>query len=102
MSLLLSYARGAHRGSLRYDRFSVDDLDSTPDDPNEEEGDAWTGAWLFAPPARFLRWLPAGTVRLVGEILRVESRRPAREIFGEPESLTENQIQIALQWRFPG
>ncbi len=45
--------------------------------------------------------LPAGAIRLVGEILHVESRRPARELFGDPASLTENQVQVALQWRFP-
>jgi hypothetical protein len=101
-SLLVSFARGAHRGSLRYDRFSVDDLDATPDDPNDEEGDAWTATWFFSPPPRWVGWLPAGALRLVAELLRVESRREARAIFGEPPSSDETQLQLALQWRLPG
>ena len=100
-SLLVSFGRGPHRGSVRYDRFSVDDRDTNPSDPNDEEGDAWTGAWFYAPPASWSGWLPAGALRLVGEILVVDSRRPAREIFGDAARESESQLQVAVQWRFP-
>jgi hypothetical protein len=102
ISVLVSHAWDAHRASLRYDRFSVDDEDSTPEDPNDEDGDAWTAAWICAASARWLSWLPAGAIYLSTELLHVESRREARALLGDPPSKSETQVQVALQWRFPG
>jgi hypothetical protein len=102
LSVLVSHAWTVHRASLRYDRFSVDDQDSTPDDPNDEDGEAWTAAWIFAPRARWLSRLPAGAMYLSTELLHVESRREARVLLGDPPSTSETQVLVAVQWRFPG
>lgn len=99
-SILVSRSWEAHRASVRYDRFEVEDLDTTPDDPNDEEGDAWTAAWQVTPPKR---WFPrsAGTLQLVAELLHVRSRREARELFGDDASEDETLVQLAVQWRPP-
>jgi hypothetical protein len=99
-SVLVSGSWGAHRATVRYDRFEVDDLDTTPDDPNDEEGDSWTAAWQLTPPRG---WFPprAGRLQLVAELLHVRSRRDARELFGGEASEDETLFQLAVQWRPP-
>lgn len=44
---LLSHKRGRNRFSARYDAFAMEDLDGSRAETNEEEGVAWTVAWLF-------------------------------------------------------
>jgi hypothetical protein len=39
---MLTHRLGAHRATLRWDRFEVEDLDETPEDSNHEHGHSWT------------------------------------------------------------
>lgn len=95
-----SYVRGAQRATLRYDRFGVTDEDATRGDPNAEQGFAWTAAWFFTPPRERVGWLKAGGLRFGAELLFVDSRRPARELLGEPQHRRETSLQLSAQWRY--
>ena len=93
--LLASRAWGSHRLSVRYDDFMVDDQDAVPDDPNDEDGHAWTGAWFReGPEGRYGSW------RVGVELLRIDSERPAREIFGDAAHQVEDLVQVVGEWRF--
>jgi len=87
---------GRSRASLRFDRFEVDDRDTTPDDPNDESGHAWTAAWFYEPggEGRLARW------RFGAELVAVDSERPARELFGEESHRSETTLQLAVQRSF--
>lgn len=95
-----SYVRGAQRLTLRYDRFGVTDEDATPGDPNAEQGFAATAAWFYSPPGESVAWLAAGGLRFGAELLFVDSRRPARELVGEPQQRRETSLQLSAQWRY--
>jgi len=73
--LLASRRLGRARATLRYDRFLVEDRDSTAGDDNREHGHAWTLA-LLTPFGE--RW------RLGLEVLRMIAQRPAAAIAGSP------------------
>jgi hypothetical protein len=89
---LASLERGRHRFSVRYERFDVRDEDRNADeDPNGEEGDAWTAAWGFAFDRRTSIFL---------ELLSVDSTRPARALVGQPERARETLVQLAVRGRF--
>jgi hypothetical protein len=94
-ALLVSRSWRENRVSLRYDDFEVEDEDTIPDDPNGEDGHAWTLAWLYSRGAVG----PWGGWRLGVELLSVDSSRPAREIFGEPADRSEQIVQLSLGWR---
>lgn len=87
--LLTRYGDG-HRLTARYDRFSVRDEDLLPLDDNEESGRALMLAYAYD--------LSPG-LELVGEWLRVESRRPARAYLGLDEEATETELRLQLRWR---
>ena len=95
-----SYSRGAQRATLRYDRFGVTDEDTTPGDPNAEQGFAWTAAYFYTPPRERFGWLKAGGLRFGAELLVVDSRRPARDLLGEPQHRREASLQLSAQWRY--
>ena len=97
---LASYARGAQRATLRYDRFGVTDEDSTASDPNAEQGFACTAAYFYTPSPERLGWLAAGGLRFGAELLVVDSRRPARELLGESPHRRETSFQLSAQWRY--
>jgi len=97
-SVLLSGVHGAHRASLRVDLFSVTDEDTTLDDPNAEHGRAWTVAYFYAPEGRLQPRY--GSWRFGLELLRIDSDRSARRLFGEPARRSENSLQASFAWRF--
>ncbi|MEO8277020.1 MAG: hypothetical protein ABI639_12465 [Thermoanaerobaculia bacterium] len=102
--VLGTYIHGSHRTSLRCDRFAVLDHDSTPQDPNAEKGWAWTGAYFYEISRSLMRSADRrtvpGAVRFGGELLIVDSRRPARELVGETAYRRELSLQLSAQWRY--
>jgi hypothetical protein len=86
---LASWAFRRHRLSARYDRFDVKDRDNLGAlDDNNEDGEAWTGAYIFET---------ARGHRLALELLRVESDRPARATIGLPTRADETLLQASLR-----
>ncbi|HEX5757189.1 MAG TPA: hypothetical protein VFY12_12685 [Arenimonas sp.] len=90
--LLLSHLRGAHRFSVRFDAFAIDDRDRTVSDPNGEHGNAQALAWVWSPPGR--AW------HIALEWLRIDSTRDNRVLIGEPSKRVENSLSAAWRWRF--
>ena len=82
---LLSKSWEDHRLSVRYDRFWVDDQDSTFDDNNYESGWAWTTAYRYQISVH---------QQLIGEALYIRSRRPVREQIGFAQNADELLLQI--------
>jgi hypothetical protein len=90
--LLASAARGPHRLTVRYDEFRVRDEDRyRVEDPNDEEGEAWTAAWAVQLDGRT-------TVLL--ELLSVDATRPARALLGLPGRARETIVQVGVRGRF--
>lgn len=90
--LLASVSRGAHRLSVRYERFDVKDEDRfAAEDPNGEDGDAWTAAWSLEVDR---------TTSFVLEVVSADSVRPARALLGLPERARETLVQLAVRGRF--
>ena len=96
---LVSQVYGPQRLSLRFDRFGVIDDDQTSDDPNAEQGSAWTAAYFFTPARALLAWPSAGSLRFGAELLVVTARRPARELLGKSAYRRETSLQLSAQWR---
>ncbi|MDH3418860.1 MAG: hypothetical protein OEQ25_07710 [Gammaproteobacteria bacterium] len=88
--VLLTRMQNGHRFTLRYDDFSVENLDGLPMDDNDESGDALTLAYVYDY---------ASNLRLAVEWLRVDSDRPAREYFGLPSNSTETVVRVQLRWQ---
>jgi hypothetical protein len=89
---LLTAKAGRHRFTARYDRFEVEDRDlHRLDDPNQEEGHAWTGAYLLETGQHH---------RLAVEWLRIVSDRPARALIGLPTRAEEDQLQASFRVLF--
>jgi hypothetical protein len=86
---LLSKRFGKHRFSFRYDHFEVADDDLTPDDLNQENGDAWTAAYVL----RSFR-----KQRLTLEVLHADSKRPEREFLNLPVRAKETTIQASYRF----
>jgi hypothetical protein len=93
--LLVSHAWGRQRASVRFDDFLVDDQDAIPDDPNDEDGHAWTAAWFLAGERG-----AQGAWRVGVEALRVSSERAARALVGDPVRRDEDLLQVVAEWRF--
>ena len=87
---MLTRQQNGHRFSLRYDDFSVDNLDGLPMDDNSESGDALTLAYIYDYSPR---------LQLAVEWLQVDSDRPARQYIGLPSSSTETSVRAQLRWR---
>lgn len=90
--LLASVPLGKSRISVRYDDFYVENRDRFHDlDNNDEDGSAWTAAYLFHFSDHF---------RLAFEWLRVDSTRPFRTTIGEPAHAAETQFQTSFRLLF--
>lgn len=87
--LLLSKRFGKHRLSIRYDHFEVEDDDLTPDDLNQENGNAYTAAYVLRAFEK---------QRFSFEILHVNSKRPEREFIGQPVTAKETTVQASYRF----
>lgn len=87
--VLLSKRFGKHRLSIRYDHFEVEDDDTTPDDLNQENGNAFTAAYVLRPFDK---------QRFSFEVLHVNSKRPEREFLGWPATAKETTIQASYRF----
>ena len=83
---------GRQRLSVRYDDFETWDTDDFQyPDPSDEDGSAWTFAYLVRL---------ADQHRFAFELMRIESDRHARLTIGEPEEASEFLIQLSLRLTF--
>ncbi|HEX5340224.1 MAG TPA: hypothetical protein VFX47_05040 [Gammaproteobacteria bacterium] len=89
--VLASESRGPHRVSLRYERFRVTDEDYTPLDDNNEWGDAWTAAYLYA-------WHE--DISFGAEYLELNSTRPIRAALALQPAISEQQLRVSVRYRF--
>lgn len=90
--VLLTGARGPHRVTGRYDWFEVEDRDIVRAvDPNDEDGHAWTVAYVASLN---------DTTRVALEWLQVTSNRSARGLLGLPSRAAERQLQASLKVAF--
>lgn len=87
--VLLSKRFGNQRVSFRYDHFEVADDDFTPDDLNQENGNAFTAAYVLRP---------FNKQRFTFEVLHVNSKRPEREFLGSPVTAKETTIQASYRF----
>lgn len=81
----------AHHLAVRFEYFSVDDLDKTIGDNNNENGKAITAAYRYQ--------LTRQSFFLV-EYNLIDSHRPARQYQHQSVNLTEQQYQIAYRYYF--
>ncbi|MDO6609916.1 hypothetical protein Q4601_01730 [Shewanella sp. 1_MG-2023] len=89
--LLLSRRWDKHRLTMRVEHFDVTDNDLTPDDDNNEKGQALTASYQY----RLLKnWF------IQAEYNYLDSTRPARIEQNLPSTLTEQQYQLATRWYF--
>ena len=89
---LLTAGFGRHRVSGRYDWFDVEDRDVfAAEDPNAEDGHAWTAAYLLTLHE---------TARLAVEWLRVTSDRASRADLALGTEATETQVQASVRFVF--
>ncbi len=87
--VLASAGIGPHRLSVRYDRFDVDERDPFRlEDPNEEDGSAWTVAYS---------WTARESRRLALELLSVRADRPARLGLGLPRRASDVLFQVSYR-----
>jgi hypothetical protein len=90
--VLLTGARGRHRVTGRYDWFDVEDRDALIlEDPNAEDGHAWTFAYLASL---------TDAARIAVEWLQVTSTRPSRGDLGLAPRAAERQLQASLRLSF--
>jgi hypothetical protein len=89
--LLASRPLGPGIASIRSDHFHTRDLDMLPSDANQERGHAWAMAYSF--PLR-------RNLRLVAEVLRVDSNRSARSLIGMAPRRVEDSLGIELRRAF--
>ncbi len=83
---------GRNRITVRFDQFRVVDNDQYQmEDNNNEEGTAWTLAYMFSIAEKH---------RLAFEFLRIDSDRLQRATLGLPVHLVESQFQTSLRLRF--
>lgn len=86
---LLSKQFSGNRLTARYDSFRVEDEDVLQtEDNNNEDGNAWTAAYLRDFGANW---------RVAAEYIRIHSNRPARETLHLPAVRTEHQFQISIR-----
>ncbi len=87
--VLLSKRFGRHRVSLRFDHFEVADDDLTPDDLNQETGNAVTAAYVLRPFEK---------QRFTFEVLHVGSKRPERAFLNWPVRDKETLLQASYRF----
>lgn len=89
--LLAGWERGAWQPALRIDLFGLRQLPDTLDAPLDEHGNAITFA---------LNWRPRNNLRLVGELLRLDSTRDQRRLAGLAPRQLDTQVQVAVRVLF--
>lgn len=89
--LLASYRAEQWRASMRYEVFESQDLDTTLDDPNADDGDAWTLALLYEPSDRW---------RLGLELLWADGDRLRVLTRGVVEPGSSRQLLLEARYRF--
>lgn len=89
--LLAGWDRGAWQPALRVDIFGLRQLPSGRPAPLDEHGNAITLA---------LNWRPRENLRVVGEILRVDSSRDQRRLAGLAPRQLDTQVQLAVRVLF--
>lgn len=88
--LLASWKRGPSRWTLRHDRFRTTDRDRGLDD-NDENGTAWTLAWLIDVTERW---------RLGFEAMRVNADRPIGSSYAGTDDVGGESLLVELRYRF--
>jgi hypothetical protein len=89
---LLTAKAGRHRFTLRWDRFETVDLDFNPAvDDNDEDGEAWTAAYLVDTGEHH---------RLALEWMRITSNRPMRTSLGLAPEVDEDLFQASFRLLF--
>jgi len=89
--LLLTRQWGKHRLSARYDNFGMTQNDSMPEDNNPESGHAWNVAYQLTL---------SDYATLGFELLSIKTHRCAHVYYGLDPTVTEEQAQVTLQFRF--
>jgi hypothetical protein len=89
--LLAARDTGKWRPALRYDRFRIRNVPEFPDNPYDEDGEAWTLA---------LNWRPREWLRVTAEWLRVDSTRGQRLFEGLAARQREQLLQLDLRYQF--
>jgi len=82
--VLATRAFGDWQPALRVDLFQTAQSFS-------EHGNAWTAA---------LNWRPNEHLRVIGEVLRIESARDQRQAAGLAARQVDTQVQLAVRWYF--
>ena len=80
-----------HHIAMRYENFSVDDLDSTWGDNNQESGEALSLAYRYQLNRNSF---------FLAEYNWLDSERPARAYVYQPVSLIERQFQLGYRYYF--
>ncbi|HEY6555448.1 MAG TPA: hypothetical protein VI669_18975 [Vicinamibacteria bacterium] len=88
---MVSVPMGRSRVSLRYETFAADSEGASQLDPTDEQGRAWTAAYLLNIGASH---------RFALELLRVVSDRPDRAVIGFPVHAVELAAQASFQFHF--
>jgi len=89
--LMATRAFGPHRASLRYDDFSLTQVDPTPDDNDLERGHAWTASYAYAFTPR---------LGLTAEWMTIETRHDGWMGMYLFTDARESLSRVALSWRF--
>jgi hypothetical protein len=89
--LLLAWGQGEWQPALRADLFHLRQLPDSRPNPLSEHGNALTAA---------LNWRPREGLRIVGEVLRVDSVRAQRTLEGLAPRQVDLQVQLALRASF--
>lgn len=86
--LLASWERGAWQPALRVDLFGTRQLPEGRPGALNEHGNALTAA---------LNWRPNASVRVSGELLRIDSHRDQRRRAGLPAAQVDTQVQLGVR-----
>jgi hypothetical protein len=86
--LLASWQTGAHRVSLRTERFSTRQVATAYGNYNNDDGSAFTAAYGYQFSARW---------SAMAEGLWIRGRLPLRRALGEPVFASERQLQLSVR-----
>ena len=86
-----SYAVGAHRFTLRYDRMHIESVRGAQFFDSEQHARAWTAAWM-------LNWNDRWQTAL--EAVRIDGSVGQRALAGLPPGAVEQQLQVAVRYSF--
>lgn len=89
--LALTKSFGKTFVQVRYDDFSVTDLDGTARDNNTQQGKSW---------AFGVRYEWSNALAILAEYVEEDSERAARMYFLQPTQMQQHLSQVAIQWRF--